>query len=55
MLSGRAWVTLDGEAVPLGPGQLLLVPPVLRHGFAWDTTGPCRHAHVRRLRHLLWG
>jgi AraC-like DNA-binding protein len=46
MLSGRARVTLDGDAVPLGPAQLLLVPPGLRHGFAWDTTGPCRHGYV---------
>jgi AraC family transcriptional regulator len=46
MLSGRARVTLDRDAVSLAPGQLLLVPPGLRHGFAWDATGPCRHGYV---------
>jgi AraC-like DNA-binding protein len=46
MLTGHARVTLDGDALSLGPGQLLLVPPGIRHGFRWDATGPSRHGYV---------
>jgi AraC-like DNA-binding protein len=46
MLTGHARVTLDGDTLSLGPGQLLLVPPGIRHGFLWDPTEPCRHGYV---------
>jgi AraC family transcriptional regulator len=46
MLAGQARLTLDDDELPLGPGQLLLVPPGVRHGFLWDTTRPCRHGYV---------
>ena len=46
MLRGQARVTsADGE-MPLSPGQLLLVPPGIRHGFAWDQTHASRHGYV---------
>jgi AraC family transcriptional regulator len=46
MLRGRARFVTEGAAEPLGPGQLLLVPPRLRHGFDWDPTRPSRHGYV---------
>jgi AraC family transcriptional regulator len=46
MLAGQARVMLGGGELPLGPGQLLLVPPGLRHEFHWDPTRPCRHGYV---------
>jgi len=46
MLRGRArFHTGDGDA-PLTPGQLLLVPPGVRHGFDWDTRRASRHGYV---------
>jgi AraC-like DNA-binding protein len=46
MLRGAAaFTTADGET-PLAPGQLLLVPPGLRHGFEWDRRRPSRHGYV---------
>ncbi|MGH9192189.1 MAG: helix-turn-helix domain-containing protein [Acidimicrobiales bacterium] len=46
MVAGNARVTLDDDELPLGPGQLLFVPPGVRHGFLWDTTNVCRHGYV---------
>jgi AraC-like DNA-binding protein len=46
LLMGQARLTLDDGELPLGPGQLLLVPPGVRHGFLWDATNPCRHGYV---------
>jgi AraC family transcriptional regulator len=57
MLQGRARV-LDGDVVAAGggaggeprrvlhPGDLLLVPPGVTHGFAWDEAHPGRHGYV---------
>lgn len=46
MLAGRARLTLADGELPLRPGQLLLVPPGIRHGFLWDPARPCRHGYV---------
>jgi AraC-like DNA-binding protein len=46
MLRGDAHVMLAGDRLRLRPGHLLLVPPELRHGFAWDPTRPSRHGYV---------
>lgn len=45
MVRGHATVT---AAVPieLRPGQLLLIPPAYRHGFAWDRKRPSQHGYV---------
>ena len=45
MLRGRARFAA-GRELALAPGQLLLVPPGLRHSFRWDPTGPSRHGYV---------
>jgi AraC-like DNA-binding protein len=45
MLRGHARFAAEDE-VPLGPGELLLVPPGVRHSFRWDQTGPSRHGYV---------
>lgn len=46
MLRGWARFTTEQEQISLSPGQLLLVPPGLRHSFAWDDERPSRHAYV---------
>jgi AraC family transcriptional regulator len=46
MLHGRARLTSEHDDLPLRPGQLLLLPPGLRHGFTWDRTRGCRHGYV---------
>ena len=45
MLSGQA-AFLASEEMTLRPGQLLLVPPGVRHGFVWDERRPSRHGYV---------
>jgi AraC family transcriptional regulator len=35
-----------GLETPLVPGDLLLVPPGVRHGFRWDPASPSRHGYV---------
>jgi AraC-like DNA-binding protein len=45
MLHGRAWFAADRD-LPLVPGQLLLVPPGVRHSFRWDPARPSRHGYV---------
>lgn len=46
MLRGEARVTFDAGALPLAPGHLLLVPPGVRHGFAWDQARTSRHGYA---------
>jgi AraC family transcriptional regulator len=46
MLAGQARVMLEDDDLPLPPGQLLLVPPGVRHGFLWDPARACRHGYV---------
>ncbi|HZA79647.1 MAG TPA: AraC family transcriptional regulator [Acidimicrobiales bacterium] len=46
MLRGQARLTLDEAELSLSPGQLLLVPPGVRHGFVWDEDRPSRHGYV---------
>jgi AraC-like DNA-binding protein len=46
MLRGEARVVTADAELPLRPGQLLLVPPGVRHGFAWDHRRPSRHGYV---------
>jgi AraC family transcriptional regulator len=45
MLRGRATFVDDAETL-LTPGELLLVPPGVRHSFRWDTEHPSRHGYV---------
>jgi AraC-like DNA-binding protein len=45
MLDGRARVVAD-EELTLVPGQLLLIPPGVPHGLAWDPTRASRHGYV---------
>ncbi len=45
MLRGQARLLTDDEERTLTPGQLLLVPPGLAHGFEWDKRRPCRHGY----------
>ena len=45
MLRGTARFTAD-EDFSLGPDDLLLVPPGVRHSFQWDETRPSRHGYV---------
>lgn len=46
MLRGTARLLDEDGPVPLSPGQLLLVPPGVRHGFEWDPAAPARHGYV---------
>jgi AraC-like DNA-binding protein len=46
MLRGRARLRYGEGEVQLEPGQLVLLPPALRHGFAWDRDRPSRHGFV---------
>jgi AraC-like DNA-binding protein len=48
MLRGRASLVIEGEdeARSVAPGQLLLVPPAVRHSFRWDPDRPSRHGYV---------
>jgi AraC-like DNA-binding protein len=46
MLRGRARFTADNDELLLSPGQLLLVPPGVRHGFVWDQKRASRHGYV---------
>lgn len=46
MLRGQACVTLEDDELSLSPGQLLLLPPGVRHGFVWDQARPSRHGYV---------
>jgi AraC-like DNA-binding protein len=46
MLRGRARLVTDDAAVPLPPGQLLLLPPGVPHGLAWDPRQPSRHGYL---------
>jgi hypothetical protein len=53
MLHGRARLTSEHGDLPLRPGQLLLLPPGVRHGFTWDRTRASRHGYVHfGLEHL---
>jgi AraC-like DNA-binding protein len=45
MLRGRATFVVDEETL-LTPGELLLVPPDVRHSFRWDHEQPSRHGYV---------
>jgi AraC-like DNA-binding protein len=45
MLRGRASLLMDEER-SLTPGQLLLIPPGVRHSFRWDPDQPSRHGYV---------
>ncbi len=45
MLRGRATFVVDEETL-LTPGELLLVPPDVRHSFRWDHQQPSRHGYV---------
>lgn len=45
MLRGHAKLT-GAEALTLSPGELLLLPPGVAHGFEWDATRPSRHGYV---------
>jgi AraC-like DNA-binding protein len=45
MLRGRATFVVDEETL-LTPGELLLVPPHVRHSFRWDHEQPSRHGYV---------
>jgi AraC family transcriptional regulator len=45
MLRGRATFVVEEETL-LTPGQLLLVPPDVRHSFRWDQEQPSRHGYV---------
>jgi AraC family transcriptional regulator len=45
MLQGVAQFTAD-EDIALEPGELLLVPPGVRHRFQWDQARPSRHGYV---------
>jgi AraC family transcriptional regulator len=46
MLRGEALFATGSEAHVLTPGHLLLVPPGLRHSFAWDQRRASRHGYV---------
>ncbi len=46
MLRGQATLITDDSESTLTPGLLLLLPPGVRHGFAWDERRPCRHGYV---------
>lgn len=45
MVQGRATFVVDEETL-LTPGELLLVPPEVRHSFRWDQVQPSRHGYV---------
>jgi AraC-like DNA-binding protein len=45
MLRGRATFVVDAERL-LTPGELLLVPPGVRHSFRWDQEQASRHGYV---------
>jgi AraC family transcriptional regulator len=45
MLRGRATFVVEAER-SLTPGELLLVPPGVRHSFRWDQEQPSRHGYV---------
>jgi AraC family transcriptional regulator len=45
MLRGRATFVVS-EETPLSPGELLLVPPGVRHSFRWDQDQASRHGYV---------
>ena len=45
MLRGRATFIVSDER-PLSPGELLLVPPGVRHSFRWDSDHASRHGYV---------
>ena len=46
MLRGQAHLVTADTELALRPGQLLLVPPGVRHGFRWDQLRPSRHGYV---------
>jgi hypothetical protein len=45
MLRGHA-TFIVGDQRQLSPGELLLVPPGLRHSFRWDQDQASRHGYV---------
>jgi hypothetical protein len=45
MLRGSATFVDDAERL-LTPGELMLMPPGVRHSFRWDTEHPSRHGYV---------
>jgi AraC-like DNA-binding protein len=46
MLRGRARFVTPAEDLTLSPGELLLVPPGVRHSFIWDHLRASRHGYV---------
>jgi AraC-like DNA-binding protein len=46
MLQGQARLIDGTGALLLSPGQLLLVPPGVRHSFEWDQARATRHGYV---------
>ena len=46
MLRGQARFITQDDSDVLSPGQLLLIPPGVRHGFDWDRMRPSRHGYV---------
>lgn len=46
MLRGQARVLSVDEKLQLSPGQLVLVPPGVRHSFQWDDRCASRHGYV---------
>lgn len=46
MLRGHARIATSDDHIALAPGRLLLVPPDVPHGFAWDPARPSRHGYV---------
>jgi AraC family transcriptional regulator len=46
MLRGRAQLVLENASVTLGPRELLLLPPGVRHAIDWDVHRPASHGYV---------
>jgi AraC-like DNA-binding protein len=46
MLQGSATFLAPGEQSPLGPGDLLLLPPGVEHAIRWDEQRTSRHGYV---------
>jgi AraC family transcriptional regulator len=46
MLRGQARILFGDDELMLSPGELLLVPPRLRHEIRWDPRRPSRHGYV---------